>query len=156
VTWQSGRAADGSFFAGAPVELPWAPNATDQTAQNVNDAGVIVGFVEIQGVNYGARWVPNGAGGYSVSVLSTDTWDSGIGINRCGRMSGTTIGPQASGFIWDGVAAPVLLPGLAGSTDARSYAINDRGDVVGASLFSVNGATVWRPTLWRGFVAPCP
>jgi hypothetical protein len=139
---------------GTPSILPLPPGGTSQLASNVNDAGVI------SGISDGARpirWTPRVGGGYDIAVANFDVGGSNLdtGIDACGRITG---GSDSGAWVWDGVSAPVLLPGLTGSGRFGQAAdISEDGTVVGSSFVGTSrGASISKATLWTGLPACSP
>jgi len=134
--------------------LPQPPGVTSQFASNINDAGVIAGTAN--GSNP-IRWTPRTGGGYDIVVSTLDMGDANIatGINSCGLVAG---GSQIGAWVWDGVSAPVILPGLAGSGRwGQASDINDSGTVVGSSWVGTSrGTRVVKATMWIGLPACTP
>jgi uncharacterized membrane protein len=138
----------------SPLILPQAANALVQRAVNINDSGVIVGFVDgCQTASCPVRWSPNGSGGYNTTLLSLPTHSNATaGIDQCGRMVGEISGNAA---IWNTDGSVQYLPSLPGAESARARSINGSGIVVGYSNYKSTKAQSYRkPTLWRD-VPPC-
>jgi hypothetical protein len=142
------------WIGGTPSVLPLPPGSTTQLASNVNDAGVISGIVD---GSRPIRWTPRAGGGYDIAVANLDVGGSNLdtGLDACGRVTG---GSNSGAWVWDGVGAPVLLPGLAGSGHFGQAAdISEDGTVVGSSFVGTSrGATITKATLWTGLPACSP
>lgn len=141
------------WSGGSVSILPWAPGATSQLASNVNDAGVISGIVN---GSHPARWTPRADGGYDVVVSTLDAGRHNLetGIDACGRVTG---GSDVGAWVWDGVSAPVILPGPVGPGYAGwAYDISESGTLVGSSVVGMQrGNLVWHATIWTGLPS-CP
>jgi uncharacterized membrane protein len=135
--------------AGTPTALPLAPGATSQTANAINDAGVISGAMNSR---YPVRWTPDGAGGYNVAVLNVDTnGNTRSGIDACGRIVG---GSPAGAWVWDSQGV-TMLPSIGGmGLHGWSDTINEEGQMVGLSKAGQAKQAELRATLWTG-LAPC-
>jgi uncharacterized membrane protein len=100
-------------------------------AYDINDAGIMVGYVEVPGVAP-AIWSPTG----TLTVLSLpdgDTFGSATGINNLGQVVGTTgwsSGPELThhAVIWAPDGTPTVIPN---SEMGEATKINDAGVVVG-------------------------
>lgn len=134
--------------------LPLPPGGTSQLASNVNDAGVISGFTDGA---HPIRWTPRVGGGYDIAVSSLNAGGSNLdtGIDACGRITG---GSDSGAWVWDGVTAAVILPGLAGPGYWGAGAdISESGTVVGSSMVgSSKGSRVIKSTIWTGLPACAP
>jgi hypothetical protein len=142
-------------WSGSSVEiLPLPPGGTTQLASNVNDAGVISGITE---GSHPIRWTPRVGGGYDVAVSSLDVGGSDLdtGIDACGRVTG---GSDSGAWVWDGISAPVILPGLAGSGIWGQVSdINEAGVAVGSSMIGTSkGSRVTKATMWTGLPSCSP
>jgi hypothetical protein len=133
--------------------LPLPAGSTTQLASNLNDAGVISGIVD---GSHPIRWTPRTGGGFDVAVSSINVGGNNLdtGIDACGRITG---GSDSGAWVWDGVSAPIILPGLAGpGYAANGFDISEAGTVVGWSMVgTVKGSRVIRSTIWTGLPA-CP
>jgi probable HAF family extracellular repeat protein len=104
-------------------------------ATAINNAGVIVGFVNTAGTHMSAvRWTPTGAGGaYVVQDLGLGTGSRALDINNSDEIVGDYRTRRGStGFFLSGTTLrelPIL------SNSAVAFRINDRGDVIGFSYF---------------------
>jgi probable HAF family extracellular repeat protein len=112
-------------------------------ATAVNDAGVIVGFVNT--ASFGVRAVRWNlvAGRYVVENLGLGTGSQANDINNAGEIVGTHRATRSNGGFYLAGSTLKELPALSGS--ARPFRINENGDVVGFSN-SRNGymhAVVW-------------
>ena len=152
---------NGAWTTTSLGELPWAPGASDQAASDVNDSGVIVGWVRERGDEHAAFWYPDAVGNYTQppTVHAVAQWNA-THVNRCGWTVSTLMsGKGRTGGVvaWNGVEV-VSLPLLEGSSDAKAFDINDEGIVAGASIFKAKGRTptTHMATVWRDFVPPCP
>jgi len=142
-------------WSGSSVEvLPLPPGGTTQLASNVNDAGVISGITE---GSHPIRWTPRIGGGYDVAVSSLDVGGSNLdtGLDACGRVTG---GSDSGAWVWDGISAPVILPGLAGSGFWGQVSdINEAGVAVGSSMIGTSkGSRVTKATMWTGLPSCSP
>jgi hypothetical protein len=139
---------------GNPAILPLPPGGTSQLASNVNDAGVISGITDGA---HPIRWTPRIGGGYDIAVSTIDVGGSNLdtGIDACGRITG---GSDSGAWVWDGVSAAVILPGLAGTGHFGQAAdINEAGTVVGSSwVANSRGSIVTKATMWIGLPACGP
>jgi probable HAF family extracellular repeat protein len=124
-----------------------APPAGDgivSYATGVNDAGVIVGFVNTASFGIRAvRWNLAADGSYVVENLGLGTGSQASDINNAGEIVGIHRATRSNGGFY--LAGSILkeLPALSGT--ARPVRINENGDVVGFSNFR-NGythAVVW-------------
>lgn len=124
---------------------PPAGDGVQSIASAINDAGVIVGYVNTAGVRVSAvRWTPSGVGGgYVVKDLGLGTGSRANDINNAGEIVGDYRGKRTStGFFLSGSTFKAL-PILSWSAVARK--INERGDVVGLSYFrnAYSHAVLW-------------
>lgn len=115
---------------GAPQMLPKA-NMPVGLATDINDAGLVVGFVGVSpsgdGVSKPIRWV-NNAG----QLLATPTVGQAWGVNNSGTVVGRVNSPpQHRAAMWTSPANLTILPTLAGRTGAMD--VNDQGLIVGWS-----------------------
>jgi probable HAF family extracellular repeat protein len=124
-----------------------APPAGDgivSYATGVNDAGVIVGFVNTAAFGVRAvRWNLAADGRYVVEDLGLGAGSQANDINNAGEIVGTHRATRSNGGFYLAGGTLKELPALSGS--ARPFRINENGDVVGFSNFR-NGythAVVW-------------
>lgn len=114
--------------AGAPaVLLPLPPNAQYAIANDINDAGVIVGSVgpsSYPGYAKAAAWIPDGSGGYTIQQFGTlpgDIYSEATAINNVGDIVG---------YSRDGMFRhPVLFTALGGIQNLTSTGIFDPSDI---------------------------
>lgn len=124
---------------------PPAGDGVQSIASAINDAGVIVGYVNTAGVRVSAvRWTPSGVGGaYVVEDLGLGSGSRANDINNTGEIVGDYRGRRSStGFYLSGTTFKEL-PILSWAAVARK--INERGDVVGLSYFrnTYSHAVLW-------------
>ena len=124
---------------------PPAGDGIQSYATAINNAGVIVGFVNTAATRVSAvRWTPTGAGGaYVVQDLGLGTGSRAFDINNTGEIVGDYRGRRSStGFYLSGTTFKEL-PLL--SNSAVAFRINERGDVVGTSVFrnAYSHAVLW-------------
>ncbi len=151
----------GVWTATSLGELPWASGSEGQAASDINDAGVIVGWVGTSATEYTALWYPDAAGNYTQppTVGPGPAWNT-THVNRCGWTVSTMMsGKGRTGGVvaWNGNQI-ITLPELDGSTSSKAFDINDSGIVAGASFFQGRGKTPSTnvATVWRGYVPACP
>ncbi|MCA9292035.1 MAG: hypothetical protein KDA25_12965 [Phycisphaerales bacterium] len=141
--WRLSPSPARSFVVGVDQPytlLPLPAGSTSSLTWALNDAGVIVGDVSNSGNVSGAVWTPDGAGGYTIEVLSplpdqvpphVDCTASAI--NNRGDIIGQSIRPGFSGgpTVWFNAPGGILDLG----EDAPSHPtdVNDHGLVVGWS-----------------------
>lgn len=81
-------------YAGAPATLlPLPPGAEFGFANDINDAGVIVGSVGFAYPGYGkaVAWIPDGSGGYTIQQFGTlpgDIYSDATAVNNVGDIVG--------------------------------------------------------------------
>jgi probable HAF family extracellular repeat protein len=130
---------------GSASTLALASNLTGATATDINDQGTAVGNGFDSWYNSTPLLWVNG----QVNALSTGTRQHGgaTGLNNANAVSGYVTQDNANeqAARWDN-GQLTLLDQLDGVTQARAYAINDAGQVVGSS-FSGPGSIA---TLWEG------
>jgi hypothetical protein len=147
VVWNAGNTA---------VALPVPPEATQATAGNVNDAGVISGHFYTTRGTYPIRWTPNAGGGYDIATLNLDIGglNGPNGIDSCGRISG---GSPLGAWVWDPAVGVMMLPSISGfNRTGWSRSISNSGEVVGSSNSASGNSLVYHATLWRGLPACAP
>jgi probable HAF family extracellular repeat protein len=157
---------------GIMTALPTLPGGHNGQAFWINDQGQVVGFAENGTVDSNCAsatpyqvlrfeaviWNPNGAI-HELHPLRGDTVGYAIGINERGQAVGvsglcsdTHVPPISPGMyaphavLWEKDSAPVDLGSLGGGPFTVPGAINDRGEVGGASLSSEDGTV--HPFLW--------
>jgi uncharacterized membrane protein len=157
------------YRGGKLIELDSFP-ASDAAAYDINDEGEVLGnadgfaFVWNNGVTTVLTEVGHGSGGAINNlgqVLGLDDqgvyiWDAGLVIrlnlgsnvalsdlNDRGQVTGTDYDSEPGGFVWeDGVITP--LPPLPGHNRSEASAINEAGQIVGASYKDgVRRAVLW-------------
>jgi probable HAF family extracellular repeat protein len=133
----------GGFETLPDLGPPPAGDGIVSYATAVNDAGVIVGFVNT--ASFGVRAVRWNlvAGRYVVENLGLGTGSQANDINNAGEIVGTHRAIRSNGGFYLAGSTLKELPALSGS--ARPFRINENGDVVGFSN-SRNGyfhAVVW-------------
>jgi probable HAF family extracellular repeat protein len=115
-------------------------------ATAVNDAGIIVGFVNTATFGIRAvRWNPAADGTYAVQDLALGSGSRANDINNAGEIIGEHRGKRSSGGFYLLGTTLKELPALSGY--ARPFKINENGDVVGFSSFR-NGYT--HAVVWSG------
>jgi probable HAF family extracellular repeat protein len=124
----------------------------------INDLGEVVGWAQSAETSDGrllqraAAWTAEAAprmldlgalGGAQSESVAYD-------INNARQVVGTsdTVSGSRHAFLWDR-GTLTDLGTLAGDTDSEAYAINDRGEIVGASLQRRCGDCPPRATVWR-------
>ncbi len=120
VEWQNGTI----------MELPSEPGFSESKVYGINDAGQIVGSVDIGPVNttpHSVIWQNS-----IVSDVNTTGDTAALGINSTGQVVGGQIPaialPANNGFLWqNGTLAPLAPQG----TYLTATAINDQGLIVG-------------------------
>ena len=114
-------------------------------ATAINDAGVIVGFVNTAGVRISAvRWTPSGVGGaYVVEDLGLGAGSRAFDINNAGEIVGDYRSRQGATGFYRSATSFKQLPLL--SNSATAFRINERGDIVGYSYLrnSYVHAVLW-------------
>ena len=143
-------------YYGYPVPFKWTKEggvveldllgATAGEATGINDRGEIVGCVfdhdQVE-VRVAAKWTDHGA--WRLPNAPTRTRAFPKAINRFGLVVGedATVTLPKAALRWD--KSGPLRPSLsAGPDDSRAYDVNDRSDIVGASLIGdVSRATLW-------------
>lgn len=127
------------------TELPALNGATSSIALAINNKGTIVGQSSPQFYNPIAAMWRNG----QVEQLNSGPYlhAAAIDVNNADSVAGFVDkgGNLSQAVRWDN-GQITLLDQLAGINDARAYAINDSGLVVGSS-FATNGSLA---TLWEG------
>ena len=108
---------------GAPAELlPLPPGAAFAFANEINDAGVIVGSAGFAYPGYGfaTAWLPDGAGGYTIQQFGTlagDIYSDAIAVNNAGDIVG---------YSRDGMFRhPVLFSSPGGIQDLSPTGVSD-------------------------------
>jgi len=129
------------------VTLPLAPGAYDQSAEDINDRGVIVGTATLSGV--GDRGFVYKDGQYTILPPAQGKgWSSAIAVNNKGEVAGTrSIGDGVlpeNAYFWSEATGFIDL-GLMDSTKSQALAINDAGWVVGRRgiVGSTDEAFLW-------------
>ncbi len=92
----TGNSGTGAWVshAGAPaVFLPLPPGAEFAFANDINDAGVVVGSAGYAYPGYGwaAAWTPDGSGGYTIQQFGTlpgDIYSDALAVNNVGDIVG--------------------------------------------------------------------
>jgi probable HAF family extracellular repeat protein len=134
----------GGFALLPDLGAPPAGDGIVSYATGVNDAGVIVGFVNTASFGVRAvRWNLAVDGTYVVENLGLGAGSQANDINNAGEIVGTYRATRSNGGFY--LAGSILkeLPALSGT--ARPFRINENGDVVGFSNVR-NGythAVVW-------------
>jgi probable HAF family extracellular repeat protein len=135
------------FWSKAEGMIDLTPNSVaGSIARGVNDAGQVVG--EISGPSGGA-FVWSAAGG--ITMISLPGAPAGFtnmaeDINESGQVCGQQFNADFAfvGWVYDSTSGDIAeLPSLGGISETR--AINDAGDIVGASSMKNNQH---RPVLW--------
>lgn len=139
-----GGPADAYFWDGS-ASRRLAPGASSSIGNDVNDAGVVVGYAPgADGLQRAARW-----DGGTLSFVG-EPFSEARAINEAGRIVGqsiTRVGdePRFQGFIYDDAGGFRLLDSGRGFADVQD--INERGWIVGTVAF--DGANR-HAALWRG------
>ena len=115
------------------VTLPLAPGAYDQSAEDINDRGVIVGTATLSGV--GDRGFVYKDGQYTILPPAQGKgWSSAIAINNKGEVAGTrSIGDGVlpeNAYFWSEATGFIDL-GLMDAPKSMGRDLNEAGDVVG-------------------------
>ncbi|MGM1063357.1 hypothetical protein [Saccharothrix sp. Mg75] len=114
--------------AGPGVEvLAVPPGATASRAVAVNDAGVVVGSVRVDGRNRPVRW---SADGVPTELALPDRVGVVVGVDAAGRAYGTA-GPLA--VRWGPDGSPTPLDTLPGGRYGQVFAVNPAGVAVGTA-----------------------
>jgi probable HAF family extracellular repeat protein len=133
----------GGFETLPDLGPPPAGDGIVSYATAVNDAGVIVGFVNT--ASFGVRAVRWNlvAGRYVVENLGLGTGSQANDINNAGEIVGTHRAIRSNGGFYLAGSTLKELPGLSGS--ARPFRINENADVVGFSTVrhGYTHAVVW-------------
>ena len=118
----------GGGAAGAAVLLPLPPGRISSYANDINDAGVIVGAVSTSSspefFPEAARWTPNGGGGYPIDLLDKLPGDLGAvatALNDVGDVVGYSKGGMFRRAVW------FTAPG--GIRDLTPFEIFDPTDI---------------------------
>jgi hypothetical protein len=146
----NGAAYDGYYWpshTSAPVLLPRPAGAGDVNPRDINDAGVIVGWLGTSSTR-AIMWVPSGTG-YTVSFLPDYGLGSvAYGIGSDGTIAGSLV-TRSSGrnpVLWSPGGSSLMFleltkPGTGG--DADDVALTSLGIVAGGLQIQL-GATRWR------------
>jgi probable HAF family extracellular repeat protein len=139
---------------GIITELPMLPGGTTYaTANEVNDAGVIVGTSANSAGEWRAvRWVPAPAepSGYRVedlgfpSSIARDINNSGEIVGHYHLRSGSE-----RAFYWSPSGKKLDLPALSGKASTYAFGINDAGEIVGFGSVST-GSREEHAIVWTG------
>ncbi len=114
-------------YGGAPAALlPLPPGAEFGFANDINDAGVIVGSVGFAYPGYGkaAAWIPDGAGGYTIQQFGTlpgDIYSDATAVNNVGDI----VGYSRDGMFHH----PVLFTAPGGIQNLTSTGVFDPSDI---------------------------
>ena len=119
------------FTQGSAPQVLSKANMPVGFATDINDAGLVVGFVGMSpsgdGLSKPIRWVSNAG-----QLLATPTVGQAWGVNNGGTIVGrVNLPPQHRAAMWTSPANLTILPTLAGRTGAMD--INDQGLIVGWS-----------------------
>jgi probable HAF family extracellular repeat protein len=127
-------------FAGAPryhLEPIGIPGASDVYANDINDAGQIVGYyIDADGIH--RAFLYDASGPHTLAVPTSDTTEvdsAAAAINNAGQITGSIqlFGESSPGALWD-AADPSTYTLITGDSDAIALEpsdISDNGTVVG-------------------------
>jgi uncharacterized membrane protein len=133
-----------------PVELPYRSGGFQSGGMLINNNGVVVGLAN-DSVDFNLRPTVWPGPGLLKHLAGTTGTPETRGINDAGVIVGYSIsGGQGRAIFWVQGSA-LALPNLPGTVDSEANAINNAGDVVGASRIG-SGQAPQRPTLWKAGV----
>jgi hypothetical protein len=118
----------------APVALPFLKGSTRAEAIEVNNAGTIVGTMEVNGEDVAVMWTKGAGGKYAVTNLNkyapaNQNWEfhEATGINDAGQIVGTGVhGGSATFLLTPGKAKAVLTTAIAPAPTVNASTFSTR------------------------------
>lgn len=129
---------------GAFTVLPLHPRGTGADAHAINDAGIVVGTAELDGVSHAAKW-ENGVI-TSLGAVDPARDSEAVAISNNGIIVGTssTFPDHTAATLFLGNGEVVELP-RAGRSRSSAYGVNSSGQIVGEVSGDLpRGAVIWQ------------
>jgi probable HAF family extracellular repeat protein len=124
------------------------PGATFSEAQDINDAGQVVGFSVVGGLTYATEW----SDGNVINLDPNSSFSIASAINDAGQVVGQSIvDGLETATEWSG-GSVISLGGLPGFTESSATGINDAGQAVGFSSGGIP-VPVPEPSTWAMMLA---